>query len=72
MQRVEQLFVPAKNWKTSELQLTTEEMVIKILEELGAWFQGNSALVIKIMEDLNFMYDYNEHNGKRYWLINSV
>lgn len=68
-QRVELVFSPAKNWKTCTMPMTTEEMVAKILDELGIWFDSPE-LVVRIMEDLHYIYDMNEHNQKMYWLIN--
>lgn len=69
-QRIELIFAPAQNWQTCTMPMTTDEMVAKILDELGIYFQGNSILVIKVMEDLNFRYEFNEYNNKMYWLIN--
>lgn len=71
-QRIELIFTPAKNWQTCLLPLTTDEMTAKVFEEMGLYFDANPLLVTKIMEDLNFNYEFNEHNGKRYWLINPV
>lgn len=69
-QHVELFFKPAENWETCLLPLTNDEMIAKIFEEIGIYFQGNPILVTKILEDLKFIYSFNEHNGKRYWLIN--
>lgn len=70
LQRVELIFSPAKNWQTCTMPMTTDEMVAKVFEELGMYFDGNSSLVIKIMEDLHVRYEFNEFNTKMYWLIN--
>lgn len=69
-QRIQLIFAPAQNWQTCTMPMTTDEMVAKVLDEIGIYFQGNPILVTKILEDLKFIYSFNEHNGKRYWLIN--
>lgn len=69
-QRIELIFKRADCWPECAMPLLNEEMIEKVLEEQGVWFDHNPALIVTVMEELEFKFSLNEHNQKRYWLVN--
>jgi len=68
-QRVEQIYRPAESWEECELPMTTEQLIIAVNESLPGYFEDPEQ-ILRIFEDLHFIYARNEHNNKHYWLIN--
>lgn len=68
-QRIELIFSRAESWETCTMPLTTQEITAKVMEEQGPFFE-DEALIILILEGMNYKYVINEFNHKGYWLVN--
>jgi len=68
-QRIELVFKKANGWEDCTMPLSNNEVIDKIMEEQGMFFESPE-LIILVMEEMDFIYAMNEHNRKRYWLLN--
>lgn len=68
-QRIELIFKPATRWQDCTMPLTNAEVVEKVMEEQGMFFDSPEQIIL-VMEEMRFLYELNEHNRKHYWLLN--
>jgi len=69
-QRIDLVFTRANDWPDCTMPLLTDEVIEKVMEEQGHWFDHDPILIITVMEEMKFIFSLNEINQKRYWLVN--
>lgn len=68
--RLETIFMPAESWENSQLQVNTSQLLEIVKQKYPTLFSEEK--LHKLMLELHYIYSYNEHNNKYYWLVNLI
>lgn len=69
LQLIESVYQPALDWEHCSLPLTTDQVVKNLLQYFPGKFD-NTERITELLKQLHIKHEFNEHNGKFYWLVN--
>lgn len=70
LQRIESVYSPALDWQNCTYVMGNAELIEKLIDVYPELCLVNTFQILDLMRSNHFRYARNEHNGKRYWLLN--